>query len=178
MRTSLFVLAAASIAIATLGAGCAGNGQRSESKATPAMVAAFDRLKTLEGEWDIADDGGKRAIGTVFHVTSAGTAIRETMFPGSEHEMTNMFHLDGDSIIATHYCAAGNQPRMRCIAVGDGSRYEFLFADITNLPTPDTEHMAQLNLTITDPDHIVETWESFRAGKVTEHAVMKFTRRK
>ena len=29
-----------------------------------------------------------------------------------KEDMISMFNLDGDRVVLTHYCAAGNQPRM------------------------------------------------------------------
>ncbi len=42
------------------------------------------------------------------------------MYPGMEHEMTNMYTLDGNTLVMTHYCAGGNQPRMRATGVENG----------------------------------------------------------
>src|SRR5579859_4783906 len=78
--------------------------------------AAFARLKTLAGEWKVAETNGVHAQhdGKItYRVTAAGSTVMETFFPGSDHEMVSMYHLDGDELVLTHYCAAGNQPRMK-----------------------------------------------------------------
>ena len=45
-----------------------------------------------------------------------------------------VFHLDGDRLILTHYCMAGNQPRMQATSY-DAKKGEirFQFLDATNL---------------------------------------------
>ena len=72
-----------------------------------------DLIKKLEGEWKVT--GGDEHHGkegkVTYKVTAAGSTLMETQFPGTGHEMVTMYHLDGDELKATHYCAAGNQPR-------------------------------------------------------------------
>ncbi len=63
----------------------------------------------------------------VFKLLSGGSAVRETMFPGTDHEMTNMYHLDGHDLVLTHYCAEGNQSRMRAKPGGKNNVLEFKF---------------------------------------------------
>ena len=51
-----------------------------------------------------------------YAVTAAGSAVVETVFPGTEHEMVTVYHADGSDLVLTHYCMEGNQPRMRAKA--------------------------------------------------------------
>ena len=79
----------------------------------------FDRLKSLEGTWtgrsgwDEGADKGAGEVTVIYKVTAAGSAVQETLFPGTPHEMVTMYHMDGADLMLTHYCAAGNQPRMK-----------------------------------------------------------------
>ena len=52
-------------------------------------------------------------IVSVIKVTAGGSAVHETLFPGSAHEMVSVYHLDGADLVMTHFCALGNQPRMK-----------------------------------------------------------------
>ena len=75
---------------------------------------AFEKLKSLAGTWQanmLTPDGQKTTV--VYRVTGNGSVVMETMFAGTDHEMINMYAVDGDSIRATHYCSAGNQPVLR-----------------------------------------------------------------
>jgi hypothetical protein len=45
--------------------------------------------------------------------SAGGSVVMETMMAGTDYEMINMYHLDGDDLVLTHYCAGGNQPTMR-----------------------------------------------------------------
>ena len=90
---------------------------------SPTNAQRFDALKKLAGEWvEVGKDGKPtdKLVSSV-RVTSAGTAVEETLFPGSDHEMVTMYHLDGDDLILTHYCSLGNQPRLRRAGRGSAS---------------------------------------------------------
>lgn len=51
----------------------------------------------------------RRAASVRYEVGSGGTIVRELLFPGTEHEMLSVYHLGGGQLVATHYCAVGNQ---------------------------------------------------------------------
>ena len=75
---------------------------------------AFEKLKSLAGTWDatmLKPDGEKTTV--EYRVTAHGTVVMQTMFVGTPHEMINMYTVDGDALVATHYCSAGNQPTLR-----------------------------------------------------------------
>src|SRR5947207_11511699 len=76
----------------------------------PKASAALDKIKALAGTWKTS---GKPAMSVVFKPTSGGSAVIETMFPGSGEEMINLYTASGDTIMLTHYCMLGNQPRMK-----------------------------------------------------------------
>ena len=75
---------------------------------------AFNRLKSLAGRWNGHISTPEGPVAPVeYRVTGGGTVVMETLFAGAGHEMITMYTLDGDSIVATHYCAMGNQPTMK-----------------------------------------------------------------
>ena len=80
----------------------------------------FEQLKRLAGDWiGNADHGDVKHEATIsYKVTSAGRTVQETIFAGTPHEMVTMYHLDGDALLLTHYCAIGNQPRMKAEPAG------------------------------------------------------------
>ena len=155
--------------------GCATTGPTVAKAPSPQTAAAFDQLKTLQGNWVNMQDG-KETPGSTISVSSAGSAVREVMFPGSPHEMTNMFHLDGDAIVATHYCAMGNQPTMRCTHPANGV-FAFRFAGISNLQADHGAYMAELTLTIVDANHIRQEWWSMDKGQRTGPTVFDLVRK-
>ncbi len=167
MKLLLGAAAACSILV-----GCStGVKQRVVSPASAADKAVlFDQLKPLAGTWESLDAKGNPDGSTsVFSVSSAGSAVREIMMVGTAHEMTNMYHLDGDSVVCTHYCAEGNQPRMRATpATARPGRIEFKFDSVTNHTRADQECMGEMTLIIKDADHIRQEWCSYKDGKAHE----------
>ncbi len=147
--------------------------------ATPAAKKAtlLDKLKPFAGTWEMTVEG-KTQIAIVSRVTSAGSVYCETMFPGTEHEMTNMYHMDGDSLVVTHYCALGNQPRMRCKGESAPGVFHFTFDQGTNIAKGQS-YMGELKVTIVNSDTIKQEWSSLTDGKPAEHhAVFELTRKK
>lgn len=105
-----------SAAMAVLAVALFGTGAQAEhaQHAAPTPHAAFAKLKALAGTWDanvMTPDGQKTAI--TFKVSANGTVVQETLFAGTPHEMITMYTVDGDSVVATHFCAGDNQPTLR-----------------------------------------------------------------
>ena len=165
-------------------AGCASSGAHGTAAATPVgeatddqRAALLDRVKSLQGTWE-----GTTAEGMAgeieFKVTSGGHVVREIMFPGTDHEMTNIYHMDGATLVMTHYCAIGNQPRMRATAAR-GDAIELKFDSVSNLASESQMYMGQMTLVFVDKDTVEERWRSLVAGKASDHnAVFKLKRKK
>ena len=145
---------------------------------------AFGMLKGMAGEWHGVPEGAGEAaeaeageIGRVTHsieVSAAGTVVMETMQPGTDHEMINMYHLDGDDLVLTHYCAGGNQPTMRLDRAGStGEKLVFDFTGGTNLDPASDPHIHALQMTMPGEGKLVSAWESWNggapAGRMTFH---------
>ncbi len=104
------------------------------SAAAPEQEAMFTQIKALSGKWSVKGSDANMKGEIQFAVSSNDSIVRETMFPGTPHEMTNVYHLDGPSVVMTHYCAMGNQPRMRA-TTGDKSQIAFHCDSVTNMTT-------------------------------------------
>jgi hypothetical protein len=131
--------------------------------------AAFARLKGLAGAWEgKAGHGEELGPASVrWETTSAGTAVMETLFPGTDHEMRSVYHLDGDTLVLTHYCAMGNQPRMRLSRASTDRELVFDFSGGTNLnPRRDT-HIHSGRIRLVGPDAIEAEWTVWGDGKQT-----------
>lgn len=121
----------------------------------------FDKLKALVGQWDATSPEGKTR--TTFQLISEGSALMETM---SNESMVTVYHPDGEAILMTHYCAAGNQPRMRATS-SQGNSIAFQFVDAANLKGSGDGHMRRLVITFQDKDHVTEEWTWKADGKET-----------
>lgn len=138
-------------------AACVSN--RAEPHDAAKRAALFAPVKALEGSWETPGPDGKPMV-IEFKVSSAGSVVREIMFPGSEHEMTNVYRLEGNALALTHYCAMGNQPELRAVAF-DGKRLDFGLVGVADMDSPDEVYMGALSLEFVDHDHLVEHWRSY-----------------
>jgi hypothetical protein len=124
---------------------------------------AFATIKTMPGSWEGKTADGK-PVQVTFKVTGNGSAVMSEI--QGKDDMISMIHMDGpDSLLLTHYCAIGNQPRMQATVSPDGKTLTFNYKDATNLATPDAGHMQQMVLTLLDPDHHTEEWIFVDHGK-------------
>jgi hypothetical protein len=126
--------------------------------------AAFERLKTLAGEWEGDTPNGKARL--TFEVIANGTTIVEREQMAKMPDMVTMYHLDGNRLLLTHYCMAGNQPRMqarRFDAKTGELRFDFL--DATNLPAETTGHMRAVSMRLVDDHHLTSEWQFYENAK-------------
>ncbi len=143
--------------------------------------AIMQKLKSLEGEWLVVDEQGEvlDQVGSEFRLTANGSALREFMFPGDEHEMLNVYHADGDRVLMTHYCGAGSQPRLEVVPAEEGEGLLLKFDSITNLPSPDAHFMHHAEYEWGGDDRLTTTWYGSENGKVSDETmVMRLARRK
>jgi len=119
---------------------------------------SFDQLKTLAGSWEGTMEG--KPLQVSLRVTSMGSALMHEMTrTGSSEDPISMFHVDGGRLLMTHYCDAGNQPRMIGTTSPDGKTVTFDFVDATNLLSSQAGHMQHVVFNLIDSDHHTEFWE-------------------
>ncbi len=127
-------------------------------------ASAFDRLKTLVGEWEGTSREGPVKI--TYTLVSGASALMERLQRGNEPEMITMYSADGDHILVTHYCSAGNQPQMKSETLKSKvQKYSFSLVRVSGLKTEDEGHMIGLVLTILDNDHLTQEWTYKEKGK-------------
>lgn len=145
------------------------------AQAKPA--SGFDTLKTLVGTWEATSQGGEVFTSSI-RLVSNGTALEETFQNSEANQMVTLYVPDGSKVAMTHYCSAGNQPRMETVALtGDAKTFEFNFTGITNLKAPEAGHMKHLVIEVADKDHFTERWTWHEKGDEKVEA-LHFTRKK
>ena len=141
--------------------------------------AALERFKALAGDWVAAEDGDMVKKGDLvarYAVTASGSAVVETVFPGSEHEMVTVYHADGPDLVLTHYCMEGNQPRMRARGA-QGTRFDFAYDGGTNIDPKRDRHMHSATFDLASADEIRSEWSELAEGKPVFVARMHLLRK-
>lgn len=134
--------------------------------AMPDHKAAFDRMKALVGTWQghhTTPDGPPMEVD--YRLTGNGTALVERLFAGSPHEMTSVYYMEGAELVLTHYCAAGNQPRMKLVSGGKEGDLKFDFVGGTNLDVATSTHIHGGRIAIAAPDRFDADWYFWAQGK-------------
>ena len=123
---------------------------------------SFGLLSGMEGKW-VGKGSSGQPIEVTFRMTAGGSALMSEIHGHGPENMVTMFHMDGDRLIMTHYCGAGNQPRMKVVSA-DAKSVSFEFFDGTNIG-PGAGHMQYVTFTQPDPNHHTEDWVFLDHGK-------------
>jgi len=137
----------------------------------------FERLKELAGVWEGTSNMSKEGekVKVEYRVSSGGSSIVETLFPGTPHEMVSVYFDNGGQLTMTHYCALRNQPRMK-LQKADAQTLNFMFVDGTNINPEKDAYMRSLTIAFVDKNRITEKWTLFREGKEQETSVFELSR--
>src|SRR5271165_1023221 len=152
---------------------------------------SFDKIKSLAGTWEgpvttvpkMEGMGDNTRTEVSLRVTSRGNALVHEMKgagttddPTKNDHPVTMFYLDGDRLLLTHYCDAGNRPRMTARTSPDGKTVEFDFLDVSG--STEYGHMQHAVFTIIDSNHHTEEWTYLMPGDKPIHARMDLQRTK
>src|SRR6202035_1979820 len=130
---------------------------------------SFDQLKTLAGSWEgrvtvpAHPDMDGKLIQVSLRATSMGNALMHEMTgSGRPDDPITMLYLDQDRLLLTHYCDAGNRPRMTGKISPDGKTVEFDFLDVAG--STEHGHMHHAVFTVIDANHHTEDWTYMMPG--------------
>jgi hypothetical protein len=137
---------------------------------------SFTELKSLAGSWEghvtttpKAPEMDGAVLDISLRVTSRGNALVHEMHGAGtpddptkyDHPLT-MLYLDGDRLLLTHYCDAGNRPRMVAKTSPDGKTVDFDFIDVAG--GTEYGHMHHATFTFIDANHHTEDWTYMMPG--------------
>jgi hypothetical protein len=186
---------AASVVVAVIGSTLAAPSlsrahDKENAKTGVDAKTAFTKLKTLVGAWksqnkheaaagakETDEHPGAGKVNVTYKLTGAGSALVETQLPGSPHEMVTVYHLDGDDLRMTHYCAAQNQPRMKLDRSNSTADHlVFVFDGGSNLNPEKDMHIHGLQITFHEDGKVTSAWEAYQEGKKAGTEVFNMTR--
>ncbi|MGB0910191.1 MAG: hypothetical protein ACPGYT_07490 [Nitrospirales bacterium] len=138
---------------------------------------AFESLKSLEGTWTGTHQMGEKEepVTIEYKVSSNGSTLIETFFPGHKHEMISVYHDKDGKLSMTHYCSIGNQPELDLVST-DGNAMEFSLSKQAHINVSTEGHMHGLTMTRVDNDHIVHNWTMYQKEKNGGQTTMKLAR--
>lgn len=133
---------------------------------SPDSAEQFERLKSLAGDW-VTLEGGEAPPGSIvrYEVTSAGSALVETLFVGTPNEMRTVYFLDRGQLVLVHYCAAGNQPRMRALPSTSPDELAFDFDGGSNIDLEHGLHMHAAKFHFSTGARLETEWTHWQDGK-------------
>jgi hypothetical protein len=185
MKSPRFLLSVALLSLST-----AAFAQSAATSVPPSDAQkSFDQLKTLAGTWTgpvtvnpPVPEWSKDPIWLSMRVTSRGNAlVHEMKKPGTPDDATKddpitLLYMDNDRLTLTHYCDAGNRPRMVAKASPDGKTVEFEFVDVAGSTQYGNMHHAIF--TMIDANHHTEDWTFMLPGDKHIQAHMDLQRAK
>jgi hypothetical protein len=106
---------------------------------------AFATFKSLNGRWAIESNGKTLPIEMRYDVGSKESIVTEQF--GKE---LSVIYVDGENLLMSHFCNAGNQPRLRLKEGGQQGVLEFEMFDITNLKDASSPHVERILYKVID----------------------------
>ena len=156
------------------GFGCPA-GRRFQNQLVVQRRRSLARLKTLVGQWEATTSSGK--VHLTYELVSGDTALLERESSDTMPSMVTVYYVDGGRLLLTHYCMAGNQPRMQAKAFNaDTGDLDFQFLDATNLASPGAGHMHNVKIHIVDNSHLASEWQFYENGKPKFSEAAQYTR--
>jgi hypothetical protein len=145
---------------------CAGTARAGDAPGESAQQT-LDRIKGLVGTWEghvATPDGPPGSVR--YELTGGGTTVMERLFPGTAHEMMTVYHLDGDRLLATHYCAMGNQPVMK-LEKATAQELSFGFVGGTNMDAAKDVHIHSGRIRFVEGGKLESEWDVYEGSKRT-----------
>ena len=103
-----------------------------------AAAGVFDQLKSLAGRYRSADAAHRTSV--EIEPIANGSALVETWTMSPTRQSMTVYTMDGDRLLATHYCPQGNAPRLAYRRTDASGAHHFEFLDGTNLQDPAGSH--------------------------------------
>ena len=170
MKKTILALSCMALALAATTGTAAGQSADAPETFIYDAQSAMEVLKTLSGDWVRETTGSEHGANTPvasFKVAAAGSAIIQTTGEGTPNEMATIFHMDGDQLLQTHYCALMNAPVLRFEQSDSPGELKFVFHGGTNFDAAVDAHFHEGTLQIRDKDTIETSFVVFANGEIS-----------
>jgi hypothetical protein len=151
------------------------------SKARRQFSPELQQIKGLAGRWEgttFREREGTSAAAVTYEVTAAGSAVIQRLFPGTQREMTTVYHDDSSGrLVATHYCNAANQPKLRLME-SNGERLYFVLSPDSDIKADLEGHAHELTLLVGADGSLTHDWLNHYLGRPAAQRNIKLTRSK
>lgn len=137
----------------------------------------WQTLSQLGGSWRLAapSSAAEKAFRIDIRPISKASALVEIFGTRGSITTETVYHRDGQNIMATHYCAQGNQPRLLLTPVSQPGALSFKFHDITNLNNKADSHLIRIDFKIID-DNQLERRETYTQNGIVEESTLRLKR--
>lgn len=141
--------------------------------------AEFARMQALVGKWEGVSkhgNGMEEKVNVEYRSTSGGSAVVETLFVGTPHEMESVYFDQNGKLSMTHYCMLGNRPTLE-LQSGDSTRLSLGSTAQTRTELSGQAYMNGLVLEQPSKDELVQTWSGVGAdGKPEDKTTISLKR--
>jgi hypothetical protein len=114
-------------------------------------IVAFEKIKSMAGVWKSANSTSDYGT-TSYEIIADGSVVLERV-----GGMLTAFHMDGDKLMATHYCEAKNQPRFVAVEGEDSNTIQFKYLDMTNSKVEDP-HIHGARFVFNEDGRVLQHW--------------------
>lgn len=128
----------------------------------------FESLTLLVGQWSGIAPGGHR-LRVEYSLHANNSVLMEHWHLRTADALT-LYHMDGDQLMATHYCPLCNQPRLNLIEQ-NGSQLHFACVSATNLQNASDEHQHTFEIKLIDEQHFWRSESYIASGKIMTEAI-------
>jgi hypothetical protein len=155
------------------------SGQPKAAAGSPEKVvydaaSAMAFLTTTSGDWmpasgaqheHSATPSARPGAAVTVKTKAAGSAVVHQYRQGTPGEMETIFHMDGDKLLLTHYCALQNAPVLQFVKSGKPGELKFVFKGGTNFDPAVDAHLHESTFQIIDKNTIEQRSTVFTNGK-------------
>lgn len=143
---------------------------------SPARIA-FERLRGLQGNWIGTSTKGWSETTRLSVIAGGSTVLDSSADAHPGEAMATLFTMDGAELALTHYCVAGNAPRLVARRFeDDGRTVTFEFTGGANLASRDVGHMDSVILRFVGDDEFRSVWSWYQDGRTSWMEEIRYER--